>query len=382
MDDVVEVTRSANTWKKLERLLDDIEDGSEAKPDWIDLKDKADLGRLAEADLTALVRRMHASVLRGFRANDVRLSGRQRRLDHWRAIARNGFHDFAEKRWMKCFDSPYVEDYDYVGPYLEGGGLDALDPYMVYSSVLGTWEYSVEDFVHTDLLQDVTTIVEPLAGSAEFSHAGHFQYPDFRYVMFDLDEEAKRHVEARPWLPQTKREFIVGDALVESTWAAVRAASIGTSLAYIGKQSHNFFGPRDLMKVLEWGTRHCDHLMLEVSEPYLLDSEPTIDELTRPEHKAAGFRVALDDLEDKPSNPLTNAIDFYLIAWDKLERRNLFSYCGWTGYQAPTLSALGRLLDLEVRYFHSDQTEFVSVDVDTETSDCRDNNTFLLFSRR
>ena len=382
MDDAEEVTRSANSWKRLERLLDDIEDRREPKPHWIDLGGKANLGLLAQADLEALIQRLHGRVLRGFRANSVSLPSKGRRLKYWRAIARNGFHDFAEDRWMKCYDSPFVEDYDYVAAYLDGGGIDALDPYLVYSSVLGTWEYSVEDFVHTDLLCDVTTIVEPLAGSAEFSYAGHFQYPDYRYVMFDLDEDAKRHVEARSWLPQTKREFIVGDALAEGTWRAVRAASEGPSLAYIGKQSHNFFGPKDLVKVLEWGTRHCDHLMLEVSEPYLLDDEPTIDELTRPEQKAAGFRVALDDLEDTPSNPLTNAINFYLIAWDKQRRRNLFSYCGWTGYQAPTLVALGRILDLDVRYFHSEQTEFVSVDAGTETSDCSENNTFMLFSRR
>lgn len=382
MDNPEEVTRSATSWKKLESLCSAIESGSTPKPDFIDLKGKADLGRLEEPDREALIQRLHGNVLRGFRANDVHVSGKKARLAYWRSVARNGFHDFAEDQWMKCYDSPFVENYDYVAPYINGAGLDALDPYMVYSSVLGTWEYSVEDFVHTDLLSDVRTVVEPLAGTAEFCYAGHFLYPDRRYVMFDLDEDARTHVEAKSWLPQTQREFLIGDALLEDTWKSVRKASDGTSLAYIGKQSHNFFGAKDLMKVLEWGTEYCDHLMLEISEPYLLDEEPTIDELTRPEQKGAGFHVALDDVEDKPANPLTNAMDFYLVVWDKLDSRNLFSYCGWIGWQAPTLTALGRLLDLEVRYFHSDKTEFLPVDVDTDTSDCRDNNTFMLFSRK
>jgi hypothetical protein len=85
---------------------------------------------------------------------------------------------------------------------------------------------------------------------------------------------------------------------------------------------------------------------------------------------------------DKVANPLTNAIDFYLVAWDREVRRELFSYRGWTGWQAPTLTALGRLLDLEVRYFHSGETEFLPVDEGTDTADCRNDNTFLLFSRR
>ncbi len=380
MEDPNETTRSASSWKKLDRLLAEIESG-EAKPDWIDLVGKADLSRLDREDREKLVGRLHGSVLRGFRANEVRISGKARRLEYWRSIARCGFHDFAEDQWMKCYDSPFVENYDYITPYLDGGGLDALDPYMVYSSVLGTWEYSVEDFVHTDFLADVTTVVEPMAGTAEFCYSGHFRYPQFNYVMFDLDEQAKAYVEAKSWIEETNRTFLIGDALVESTWEAVRRASRGTSLAYIGKQSHNFFNVKELAKVLEWGTRHCDHLMLEVSEPYLLDEEPSIDELTRPEQKAAGFHVALDDVEDKPANPLTNALDFYLIAWDQDRRRNLFSYCGWTGWQAPTLTALGRFLGLEARYYHSELGEFRSVDVDTDTSDCRDNNTFLIFSR-
>ena len=379
--EVEEVTRRASSTKKLETILTAVENGTEPKPDWIDLGGKLDLSRLAGSDLRELLARMHKSVLRGFRANDVRTKGKQHLLEYWTAVASSGFHDFAEDQWMKCYDSPFVENYDYITAYLEGG-LDALDPYMVYSSVLGTWEYSVEDFVSTELGSDIRTIVEPLAGTAEFCYAGHFRHPDFTYVMFDLDEDAKTHVDAKPWLDQTRREFIIGDALEEGTWEKVRAASDGTSLAYIGKQSQNFFKVKDLMQILEWGTKHVDHLMLEVSEPYLLDDEPSIDELTRPEQRAAGFKVALEDVDDITPNPLTNRLDFYLVAWDKRDRRNLFSYCDWVGWQAPTLHALGQLLDLEVRYYHDDDLEFMPVDVGIETSECRSNNTFMLFSRR
>jgi len=384
--EVPEVTLDARSLQALDKLLRQIERGGTKKPDWIDLKGDAKLSRLPEADLRTLVARLHKCVLRGFRPGKFRLKDKQKRLELWRTLAQGGFHDFAEKKWMKCFDSPFVENYDYVAAYLEGG-LEALDPYMVYSSVLGTWEYGVEDFVNTAFGRSIRTIVEPLAGTAELCYAGHFQRPDLHYCMFDLDAEAKEHVEQKPWLEQTAREFIIGDALEESTWQQVRAFSEGTSLSYIGKQSHNFFNVKELMKILEWGTQYTDHLMLEVSEPYLLDEEPSIDKLTRPEQKAAGFCVALDDVDDKPSNPLTNGMDFNLIAWDKTDKarknkRLLFSYCDWIGWQAPTLTALGRLIDLEVRYFHSELTEFVSVDEDTDTADCRDNNTFMLFSRK
>ena len=378
--DAEQITRRASSMKKLEALLAGIEDGTERKPDWIDLRGKLDPSRLSTEDLRALVGRLHRNVLRGFRAPDVRTKGKRHLLEYWTTIAGAGFHDFSEGDWMKCYDSPFVENYDYITPYLDGG-LDALDPYMVYSSVLGTWEYSVEDFVATELGQDIRTIVEPLAGTAEFCYAGHFRHPEFRYVMFDLDEDAKRHVESKPWLEQTRREFIIGDALEESTWKAVRAASEGTSMAYIGKQSQNFFKVKDLLQILEWGTTHVDHLMLEVSEPYLLDDEPSIDELTRPEQRAAGFKVALEDVDDIVPNPLTNRLDFYLVAWDKLARRNLFSYCDWVGWQAATLTALGQLLDLEIRYYHDEDLEFLPVDVGIETSEVRSNNTFMLFSR-
>ena len=378
---VPEKSRSVRSMKALEKLLDKIDGGDTSKPDWIQLEGAADLSRLALADRTSILERLHGAVLRGFKANDIRLHGKLKLLDYWMSVARCGFHDFAEDQWMKCYDSPFVENYEYVSAYMEGG-LDALDPYMVYSSVLGTWEYSVEDFLNTELCKDVKTIVEPLAGTAEFCYAGHFRYPDLSYCMFDLDEEAKEHVEEKRWLEQTRRSFQIGNALEESTWKNVADFAQGKSLSYIGKQSQNFFDVQGLMKILEWGTRHTDHLMLEVSEPYLLDEEPSIDELTRPEQKAAGFRVALDDVESKPANPLTNALDFHLIAWDKQDRREFFGYCDWIGWQAPTLTALGRLMDLEVRYFHHDLTEFVSVDDHTDTSDCRDNNTFMLFSRK
>jgi len=384
--EVPETSRDVRSLRALEKLLDQIQRGGTRKPDWIELKGAASLASLPESDLRDMLGRLHKSVLRGFQGNKIKLKDKRAWLTHWRTIAQSGFHDFAEDKWSKCFDSPFVEDYDYVAPYLEGG-LAALDPYKVYSSVLGTWEYGVEDFVNTDLGRGISTIVEPLAGTAELCYAGHFQRPDLSYCMFDLDESAKSYVEAKQWLPQTRREFILGNALEESTWQRVRAFSEGTSLSYIGKQSQNFFHAKELLLILEWGTKYTDHLMLEVSEPYLLDEEPSIDKLTRKEQRRAGFCVALDDDDDQPGNPLTNSMHFRLIAWDKKDKarknkRELFSYCDWIGWQAPTLTALGQLLDLDVQYYHSEHCEFVSVEDHTDTSDCRENNTFLLFTRR
>jgi hypothetical protein len=379
--EVEEDTRTIRSFKALDQLLGDVESGSEPKPDWIKLKGGADLSRIDVEPRRAWLARLHAGVLRGFMAPELRVAGRRRKLEFWQSLAQSGFHDFAEDKWSKGYDSPFVENYDYVTPYVEGG-LDALDPYMVYSSVLGTWEYSVEDFLHTEVGEDVETIVEPMAGSAEFCYSGHFRYPDLHYCMFDLDEQAKAYVEAKRWLDQTPRSYLIGDALAETTWKQVREFSKGRSLSYIGKQSHNFFDVKQLLGILEWGTKHTDYLMLEVSEPYLLDEEPSIDELTRPEQRGVGFRVALEDDDDRPSNPLTNELNFYLVAWDSDDRRELFGYRAWTGWQAPMLTALGRLMDLEVRYFHDHELEFLSVDEETDTSDCRVNNTFMLFNRK
>ena len=372
-------TEHVGSFKALRKLLSGIEKGDVEKPDWIEFDGEARLNRLDPKELEELLARIHGAVLRGFEANNLKRGGKKAYLDYWCRVASHGFHDFADDCWMKCYDSPHVESYDYITPYLQDG-LDALDPYMVYSSVLGTWEYSVEDFVHTDLCQDVQTVVEPLAGSAEFCYAGHFFYPDMRYVMFDLDQKAKEHVERQFWHPQTRKEFFVADALEESTWKRVRELSEGKSLSYIGKQSQNFFDPKQLFQLLQWGTTYTDYFMLEVSEPYLIEDEPTMDELTRREQKAAGFRCALDD--DEPANPLTNHMDFRLITWDKSGTRTLFEYLRWIGWQAPTLYALGEILDLDVLYFHSEDTEFLPLLEGTDTSDCRENNTFLMFKRR
>ena len=376
--EVPTTTESVRTFAALNELLDKIESGAHAKPDWIKLKGNADLSRLEEAERVALVHRLHGAVLRGFEANKAKPQGKRKKLAYWTSIAANGFHDFAEDCWMKCYDATQRENYDYISPYLDGG-IHALDPYAVYSSVLGTWEYTVEDFLHTEMCKGVRSLVEPLAGTAEFSYVGHFRYPDLRYGMFDLDPLARDLVDARPWVPQTQRKFVVGNALDEAVWKQMGEFCVGPSLAYIGKQSQNFFDVKELTQILQWGTTYLDYLMLEISEPYLLEDEPTIDDVTRPEMKAAGFKVALEDLDDDPGNPLTNRMSFDLVAWDREDRRVLFSYHDWIGWQAPTLTALGQLLNLEVYYFHSEDTEFLPVDEGTDTCDCLENNTFILF---
>ena len=66
------------------------------------------------------------------------------------------------------------------------------------------------------------------AGTAEFAYHGHFQYPDFRYLMFDLDRDAKRHVEAMPWLPGTERQYVISDVLEEEIAIAFLFINLGT----------------------------------------------------------------------------------------------------------------------------------------------------------
>jgi hypothetical protein len=364
----------------LMRLLDSIEAGREPKPDWISLQSQCRLDKLSGDKRKALLARIHGCVLRGFRANNVSPRGRKSRLAYWCSVARSGFHDYCEDGWRKCYDSPFVHDYDYITPYLKSG-LDALDAYNVYSSVLGTHDYGVEDFVNTQECQGVETIVEPMSGTAEFSYHGHFHYPDFRYVMFDLDPEAKAYVEAKRWLPGTQRDYIVADVLDEAIWQQAKSLTSGKSLCYLGKQSHHFFGARDLYRLMDVATQCVDYFILEVPEPSLVSDLPDEDELTRPEMEDAGFQVALIDEPGTVPNPLTNALSFRLDAWDTQACRTLFRYGEWTSYQHPMVVMLAHLIGLRVHYFDSEENEFIPVEDHREDSDCLENVTFLLFTR-
>jgi hypothetical protein len=376
---IVTRTRVARSLASLDRLLARVGAGEEERPDWIALQGAASLDRLPVGAMAPWLERLHAATLRGFRHPPFRQRGRAY-LARWRACAQRGFHDFIEGAWSKGYASATVEDHDYLATYLDGG-LAALDPYGTYSAVLGTWEYGVEDFVETRLLAGLGTIVEPMAGTADFSHAGHFRYPGLVYLMLDRDEVARRHVLARRWTPGTRHEFLLGDVLDEASWRAVRAATVGPSLAYIGKQSQNFFGTRDLLQLLRLGTTYADHLLLELTPPYLVEREPGVDDLTRPEQRAAGLRVALEDRRDRTSNPLTNRLHFDLVAQDATGRRVLFEYHDWIGWQAPSLVALGEVLGLVPRYLHAGRAEFLPVEEGTDDSDAWEENTFLLFSR-
>lgn len=374
------VTRKMGSWKSLDRLLRRIESGDELRPDWIELKADVDPGTLDKKAWADWLIRLHAGVKRGIKTPHLKIKGRKKHLAFWQQTARAGFHDFVDNCWMKPYDAPWVTDFDYIRSYQEGG-LEGLDAYGTYSAVLGTWEYGVEDFVRTEIAGDVETIVEPLAGTAEFSYQGHFRHPQMTYVMFDLDPEAKKLVEGRRWIEGTERAFLLGNALGEDVWIDVRKASKGKSLAYIGKQSQNFFDAKDLFRILQWGTKYADHLVLEVSEPYVVEDEPTIDDLTRREMKAVGLNVALEDLDHVTPNPLTHHMSFDLVAWDDADRRTLFEYHDWIGWQPAALSALGKLLDLDMRYFHSAECEWLPLEEGIETSDVRENNSFIMFSR-
>jgi len=364
----------------LEKFLDDVESGAAERPDWLDLAGEARLDRLDPTLRSQVLGRLHACVVRGFHSPLPHRASPRRRLALWREIARHGFHDFASAGFSKCYDSPFVENYDYVGRYL-AGGLAALDPFEVYSAVLGTHDFGVEDFVHTRLCGGVRTVVEPMAGSAEFAYHGHFRFPDFRYVMFDLDAQARRHVLERRWLPETEHHYLVANVLEEGVWQQTKSLTTGESLCYIGKQSHHFFGARDMLRLMDLATRHVDWFVLEVPPPTRMADLPQTDDLSRPEMVAAGFRVALVDQPGPRPNPITHRLGFRLEAYDRRERRVLFDYPGWTFWQAPMLAMLADLLDLRVFYFHSDTHEFSPADLDIETSDVHENIAFLAFSR-
>jgi hypothetical protein len=377
-----EVVRIARTMDGLRARLAAIESGSNAKPDWIHLQAECRLDQLRAVELSEILTRLHACVLRGFKANNVDINKRKERRKYWTTVAQHGFHDFSDLGWKKCYDSPFVENYDYITPYLKGG-IDALDPYLVYSAVLGTHDYGVEDFVTTKLCRGVDTIIEPMSGTAEFCYQGHFRYPDFRYLMLDLDENAKQHVEAKRWLEGTERQYVIADVLDEAIWQHAKSFTATKSLSYIGKQSHHLFNAKQLYRLLDVATRHVDYFMLETPQIFLPSDMDEVDEMTRPEMEDAGFEVDLIDEEGGSPNPFTNSMAFRLEASNARRERTLFEYHDWTMWSQPTLVAMASLLDLNVVYFHSDHEEFRCVDdaEEVEESDCLDNVTFMLFTR-
>ena len=376
-----EVLKIAKSPADLDKLLSRIESGKLAKPDWIRLQGSCQLADLKEDERTALLARMHACVLRGFKNTCPTPKNKRERLELWQSIARSGFHDFSELGWTKNYDSPFVENYDYIQAY-QTGGIDALDPYKVYSSVLGTFDFGVEDFVETNLCQNVRTIVEPMAGTAEFCYSGHFRHPDFQYLMIDLDEEAAELVMGQNWLPQAKKEYIVGDVLAPDIWDQVKSKTEGESLAYIGKQSHHFFDAKQMMQLMKVATEHVDYLMLETPQICLVSEMGDTDELTRQEQEDAGFKCELTGEKGGDPNPLTHQLSFRLQATNGRKDKTMFNYHGWTSWAHSTLVAFADLLDLNSFYYHSEKEEFTTVRTWDDDADCEDNVTFMLFTAR
>jgi hypothetical protein len=376
-----DTVRSAATVAGLERLLESIESGAAPKPVWISLRGDCRLDRLPPAALDALLPRLHRAVLRGIRSPEPRGLGRKRRLALWRAVASSGFHDFSDEGWTKSWDSPFVESYDYVSDYLTGG-LGALDPFRVYSAVLGTHDFGVHDFVSTELCRGVQTVVEPMAGCADFAYGGHFRHPELRYLMFDLDPKARDHVAALRWRDDADWHYWIGNVLDERAWRRVKALTRGRSLAYIGKQSHHYLDAPQLMRLLELGTRYVDFFMLEVQEPSLVTDLEEEEDLTRPEMEDAGFQALLVDDPGVRPNPLTHALSFTLQVRDRRGRRDLFHYKDWTGWQPMALHALAQLLGLRLLFFDVAHGDFRPVEEAAGLADAVDNVNFFVFTRR
>ena len=376
-----ETLKIAKNVADLDNLLKRIESGKLAKPDWIRLQGSCQLKKMDEEERSTFLARIHACVLRGFRNSCKNPSGRKERLALWQSIARAGFHDFSELGWMKNYDSPFLENYDYIADY-QSGGIEALDPYKVYSSVLGTFDFGVADFIETELCKNVQTIVEPMAGTAEFCYAGHFRFPDFQYLMIDLDDEARDLVLSQNWLPQASKEYILGDVLAADVWDGVKSKSQGESLAYIGKQSHHYFTAKQLFELMKVSTSHVDYLMLETPQICLVSEMGDTDELTRDEQRDAGFKCELVGEKYGEPNPLTNQLSFRLEANNGRSKKTLFNYHDWTSWAHSTLVAFADLLDLNAYYFHSEEEEFTSVREWDDDADCEENVTFMLFTHR
>ena len=371
----------AKSPESLDKLLRRIESGAIPKPDWIRLQGTCNLNAMNLETRAAFLARIHPAVLRGFKNACAEPRRSKERLALWQSIARCGFHDFTDFGWSKNYDSPFLENYDYISAY-QTGGIEGVDPYKVYSSVLGTFEFGVEDFVETLLCGNVRTIVEPMAGTAEFCYSGHFQFPDFNYLMIDLDEEAHDRVLGQSWLPQTHKEYIVGDVLSADIWDGVKSKTQGEALAYIGKQSHHFFDAKQMLQLMKVATEHVDYLLLETPQICLVSEMGDTDELTRQEQKDAGFKCALVGERGGDPNPLTNHLSFRLEAGNAQAKRALFNYHDWTSWGHSTLVAFADLLDLKAFYYHSEDEEFCSVHDWDEEADCEENVTFMLFTNR
>lgn len=376
-----ETMRIAKSPEDLDKVLRRIESGQKSKPDWIRLQGDCRLDKMSDEVRNAFLTRIHPCVLRGFRNAAAKPKGRKERLELWKNIARSGFHDFSEFGWTKNYDSPFVENYDYISAYQQGG-LDAMDPYAVYSSVLGTFDFGVSDFIETQLCMDVRTIVEPMAGTAEFCYSGHFRFPDFHYMMIDLDEDARSLVLGQNWLPQASKDYIIGNVLSSEIWERVKSQTSGDSLAYIGKQSHHYFSAKQLFQLMKVATDNVDFLMLETPQICLVSEMGDTDELTRLEQEDAGFKCELIGEKGGDPNPLTNELSFRLQASNGRGEKTLFNYHGWTAWAHSTLVAFADLLDLKSFYYHSEEEEFTPVAEWDDEADCEENVTFMLFTRR
>jgi hypothetical protein len=378
---ITETLRIAKSPEDLEKVLRRIESGEQAKPDWIRLQGTCRLDKIKSAKRDAFLARIHSCVLRGFKNSCQKPRSKKARLGLWQSIAQSGFHDFSEFGWTKNYDSPFVENYDYISAY-QRGGVNALDPYAVYSSVLGTFDFGVADFVETEACKNVRTIVEPMAGTAEFCYAGHFRFPDFNYMMIDLDKNAQQLVLSQNWLPEASKDYIIGDVLSPRIWERVKSQTSGDSLAYIGKQSHHYFDAKQLMQLMKVATEHVDFLMLETPQICLVSDMGDTDELTRPEQEDAGFKCELVGEEDGDPNPLTHQLGFRLEASSGKTKKTMFNYHEWTSWAHSTLVAFADLLDLKSFYYHSEKEEFVPVTDWDDDADCEENVTFMLFTHR
>jgi hypothetical protein len=221
-----------------------------------------------------------------------------------------------------------------------------------------------------------------MAGTAEFCYAGHFRFPDFHYMMIDLDEDAQQLVLSQNWLPEASKDYLVGDVLSPEIWELVKSQTSGDSLAYIGKQSHHYFTAKQLMQLMKVATAHVDFLMLETPQICLVSEMGDTDELTRTEQEDAGFKCELVGEKNGDPNPLTHQLSFRLEASRGSEKKTMFNYHDWTSWAHSTLVAFADLLDLKSFYFHSEEEEFLPVTKWDDEADCEENVTFMLFTHR
>lgn len=199
---------------------------------------------------------------------------------------------------------------------------------LLYLTYLGSPPYIIEDFINLlplKVRKTIDTVIEPMAAEASLCFFGHFKFHNLRYVMLDIDEQAREQALAWPWLPDVSKEYLIQDVLLPKKWTR----SPETSLCFIGKQSYNVLSSeqnlalykniRNNSKAFVLETEYMPSRMVGVSADLCNVGFPSINEAGYPSQYVLTSDCVLEDkhhlrffLKDEKSGVEK---DFYSAPW-------------------------------------------------------------------